>query len=385
ADEDVTARHTAYFAEFAERADRGLGSHEGAAWFARVSSEYLNLRAAHTQADPVTAARIVLGINRFWQKGWHIREGREWHRRLLTDAADRLPEGVRGRVMESAAFLAIKQDDQATALSLGEESLRIGRRIGDHDLVAQALNIVGLVARQSGDLDKARACFGECVEIEQAHGKRDNVLAAARGNLSIIARFEGDLHTARELMRHNVELDRVVGNLRTLSLDLVGLGDVCVDLGDAAAARPLLTEAVEISRQIGDMGGEAYAFHILGRLTRLEGDPVEAYRLYTAAIRIHHGFGDRFAVLYTLSSLVDLLSTVDAASAARMLGAVEVIREQDSTPMTKHQLAVRDGTLRRVRAVLTDAELDAAMAAGAAMDLDALVARAFEVDPAAFA
>lgn len=387
ADEEVTRRHTAYFAEFAERADRGLGGHDGAAWYARVSCEYLNLRAAHTQAmagrDPLTAARIVLGVNRFWQKGWHIREGREWHRRLL--AVDGLPEGVRGRVMESAAFLAIKQDDQATALSLGEESLLIGRRLGDHDLVAQALNIVGLVARQSGDLDQARACFGECVEIEQAHGKRANVLAAARGNLSIIARFEGDLHTARELMRHNVEVDRVVGNLRTLSLDLVGLGDVCVDLGDAAAARPLLTEAVEISRQIGDMGGEAYAFHILGRLTRLEGDPVEAYRLYTAAIRIHHGFGDRFAVLYTLSSLVDLLSTVDAASAARMLGAVEVIREQDGLPMTKHQRAVRDGTLLRIRAVLTDAELDAAMAAGAAMDLDALVAHAFEVDPAVFA
>ncbi|MEU0878153.1 diguanylate cyclase [Lentzea sp. NPDC005914] len=388
-DEDVTARHTAYFADFAERADRGLGGHDGAAWYARVSSEYLNLRAAHTQAmgvgDPLTAARIVLGVNRFWQKGWHIREGREWHRRLLTDAADRLPEGVRGRVMESAAFLAIKQDDQATAQSLGEQSLRIGRRLGDHDLMAQALNIVGLVARQSGDIDQARAYFGECVEIEQAHGKRGNVLAAARGNLSIIARFEGDLHTARDLMRHNVEMDRTVGNLRTLSLDLVGLGDVCVDLGDAAAARPLLTEAVKTSRQIGDMGGEAYAFHILGRLTRLEGDPVEAYRLYTAAIRIHHGFGDRFAVLYTLSSLIDLLSTVDAALAARMLGAVAVIREQDGLPMTKHQLTVREGTLRRIRAVLTDTEVDAAMAAGAAMDLDALVAHAFEVEPAAFA
>ena len=63
--------------------------------------------------------------------------------------------------MESAAFLAIKQDDQAAALSLSEESLRIGRRLGDHDLVAKALNVVGLVARQSGDMDQARACFGE--------------------------------------------------------------------------------------------------------------------------------------------------------------------------------------------------------------------------------
>ncbi|WP_186763071.1 diguanylate cyclase [Lentzea tibetensis] len=390
ADEGLAQRHAAYFAAFAERADKGLAGPEGASWYARVSREYLNLRAAHIWAmaerDTLTAARIVLGVTRYWQKGWHIREGREWHRRLLAEAVDRpLPDGVRGWLMESAAFLAIKQDDQAAALSLGEKSLQLGRELGDLDLVAKALNVVGLVARQSGDIDRARACFGECVEIQESRGKRDTILAAASGNLSMIALFEGDLHTARKLLLRDIELDRLLGNLRSLLLTLVGLGDVCVDLGDAAAARPLLTEAVEIGRQIGDIGGEAYALHILGRLTRLDGDPVEAYRLYTTAIRQHHGFGDRFAVLYTLSSLTDLLSTVEPALAARMLGAVEVIRAQDSTPMTKHQAAVRDRTLLRIRAVLTDAEVEAAIAAGRVMDLDALVATALEVDPASCA
>ncbi|SFQ99897.1 diguanylate cyclase (GGDEF) domain-containing protein [Lentzea waywayandensis] len=387
-DEGPAQRHAAYFASFAERADHGLAGPDGATWYARVSREYLNLRAAYTWAmserDTLTAARIVLGANRYWQKGWHIREGREWHRQVL--AVDPLlPDRVRGWVMESAAFLAIKQDDQETALSLGEKSLRLGRDLGDLDLVAKALNIVGLVARQSGDMDRARACFGECVEIQEARGRRDSILAAASGNLSMIALFEGDLHTARELLLRDVELVRVLGNLRSLLLTLAGLGDVCVDLGDAATARPLLTEAVEIGRRIGDIGGEAYAVHILGRLTRLEGDPVEAYRLYTNAIRQHHGFGDRFAVLYTLSSLIDLLSTAEPALAARMLGAVEVIRDQESTPMTRRQLAVRDKMLLRIRAVLTDTELADAVEAGRAMDLDGVVAIALEVDPTVLA
>ena len=103
------------------------------------------------------------------------------------------------------------------------------------------------------------------------------------------------------------------------------------------------------------------------------------------SIRQHHGFGDRFAVLYTLSSLIDLLSTVDAARAARMLGAVEAIRERDGTPMTKRQLVVRDETLRRIRAVLTETEVTAAVATGRDMDLDALVAAALDVDPTSLA
>jgi hypothetical protein len=68
-----------------------------------------------------------------------------------------------------------------------------------------------------------------------------------------------------------------------------------------------------------------------------------------------------------------------------MLGAVEAIRDQDGTPMTRHQLAVREATLRRVRAVLTETEVEAAVAAGRAMDLDAVVAVALGVDPTGFA
>jgi tetratricopeptide (TPR) repeat protein len=328
----------------------------------------------------------VLGIKRYWQKGWHIREGREWHNRLINAATYRpLPDDVRARLLDSAAFLAVKQDDHAAARSLSEESLRIGRDLGRPDLVAQALNVLGLVARHAGDMDRARACFSECVAIQESRGKRDNLLAAARGNLSVIALFEGDLDTARELLARDVELSRELGNLRSLTLDLIALGDVHVDRGDAASAAPLLAEAVEITRQIGDICNEAYATHILGRLARLEGDPVEAYRRFVFAIRQHHGFGDRFAVLYTLSSLVDLLSTVHPARAARMLGAVEAIRERDGTPMNKRQLAVRDDTVRRIRAVLTEAEAAAATAAGRHLDLDALVAAVLDVDPTSLA
>jgi tetratricopeptide (TPR) repeat protein len=380
----------AYFAAFAERADQGLAGADGGAWYTQVSQEYLNLRAAYTRAiadgDTPAAARIVLGIKRYWHKGWHIREGREWHSRLITAATGRpLPDDVRGWVLDSAAFLAVKQDDHAAARSLSEESLRIGRDLALPDLVATALNVVGLVARDAGDIDRARACFSECVAIQEARGKRDRVLSAASGNLSTIALFEGDLDSARELLPRDVELSRELGNLRGLTLDLVALGDVHVDCGDAAAARPLLAEAVEIARQIGDICNEAYATHILGRLARLEGNPVEAYRRFAFAIRQHHGFGDRFAVLYTLSSLVDLLSTVDAARAARMLGAVEAIREHDGTPMTKRQLVVRDETLRRIHAVLTETEVTAAVATGRHMDLDALVAAALDVDPTSLA
>ncbi len=385
-DDQVPRRHAAYFAAFAERAYHGLANAEGATWYARVSREYLNLRAAYTRAmadgDTPTAARIALGMRRYWRKGWHIREGRQWHHRLLTTTTGRpLPDDVRGWLMESAAFLAVMQDDYPAARPLGEQSLRLGRQLANPDLVARALNTVGLILNATGDLDGARGCFTECVAIQQARGHHDSLLAAARGNLADIAAFDGDLDTAHELCLRTIELNRELGNLRGLAISLAILGNIHLQRGDPAAARPLLTEGMAISRQIGDPTVEGYFTRDFGRLARLEGDPVGAYRQFIAAIRLGHEVGERVVALTTFVDLIDLLSTTDPARAARMLAAAEAIRDHHGMPMTKRERTTRDTTLHRIRTTLTETQLAAALAAGHAMDLDALVADASAVDP----
>jgi len=389
ADDGIARRHAAYFAAFAERADGRTGP-ELPAWHARVIREYLNLRAAYTRSmadgDTATAARIVLGVQWHWRQGWHVREGRDWHHRLLTTAAGRpLPDDTRAWVLYSAAFLAVMQADHTDARPLGEECLRLGHRLADPHLIANALIVVGLIARATGDLDRARACFSECIAIKEAHGKNDYVLAGALGNLAFTSLMEDEPDNAHELLTRSIDLDRKLGNLGGVASSLVGLGDIQVDRGDAAGARPLLAEALDLSRQVGNVFLEAYVIHSLGRLARLDGDPVGAYHHFATAIRQSHQLGQRTAAFETLTSLVDLLSTVDPARAARILGAVEAARDRDGMPMSKDELRIRDGALRRIRTALTEADLAAASAAGHATSLDDAVADALAVDPTSFA
>jgi diguanylate cyclase (GGDEF)-like protein len=389
-DEQVPRRHAAYFAEFADRAALGLSGAENPEWHARVGREYLNLRAAYTWAmadgDRPTAARIVLGVHRSWRKGWHIREGRAWHARLLTMTAGQpLPESVRARLIHSAADLAAMQDDYVVAGPLSEECLRLGRHLADPDLIASALSIVGLVARQTGDLDRAHAHLSECVAMQEARGVHDVILAAARHNLSFIAVFDGDLDTAHELGLRNLELNRTLGNLRGYAFSLANLGLVRLERGDTAGARPLFTEARAVSRQIADPICESWIVRDLGRVARLDGDPVEAYHKYTEAIRLADGVGQRMAAVSGLIDLIDLLSTMEPARAARLLAAVEAIRDRDGLPMTKHERAIRDATVHRLATALSEPDLAAATAAGRTISLDDVVAEALAVDPAEWA
>jgi diguanylate cyclase (GGDEF)-like protein len=382
---EVYRRHAAYFAELAERADRELTGAAQVTWFARVGREYPNLRAAYTRAmadgDIGTAARIVLGINRYWRRGRHIGEARDWHHRLLAAAGPALPDRTRGELALSAAFLAVIQDDYAAARPLGEESLRIGRQLADPDLITGSLNTVGLILKAANELDAAIACFHECIAIQDRRGD-ERMVAVARGNLSEIALIQGDLDTARELVLRTVDYNRMTGDLRGLALNLGALGKICLLRGDAAGARRLLTESLEISRQIGDVFVEGCVAHDLGDLAQLEGDPVRAYQQFVIAIRLCREVGETGTVLGALAGIAELLAPADPVRAARLVGAIEAIRDRHGVPGLDTQQSRRRATLDRIRTVLTRAELSAAIAAGNAMQLDETVAEAIAVDPA---
>jgi Tetratricopeptide repeat len=210
------------------------------------------------------------------------------------------------------------------------------------------------------------------------------LLGAARGNLAFIAVFEGDLDTAYELGQGNLELSRELGNLRGIAFALANLGLVHLKRGDTVAARPLFTEAREISQQIADPICEVYIVRDLGRVAWLEGDLIGAHREYMAALRLGHTVGHPLAVLTTLIDFVELLSTVEPARAARLLAAVEVLRDAGGMPLTRHEGDLRDATVERLRTVLSEADLAAAAAAGRVMSIDELVVEAFAVDPAAW-
>jgi tetratricopeptide (TPR) repeat protein len=320
------------------------------------------------------------------RRGWHIHEGRDWHHRLLTTTAGQpLPDNARAWVLYSAAFLAVVQADYAAAMPLGEECLRLGRHLADDDLIASALNVVGGIARGAGDLDRARACFGECIALLQARGKDHVVLAGALSNLADMSIADGDLDEAHQLLTRSVEVERRLGDVGGLALSLSGLGNIQVDRGDPAGARPLLTEALDISRQVGDMVTEASVTHSLGRLARLDGNPVQAYHHFATAIQQSHQLGERDATLDTLTNLVDLLSTADPTRAARILSAVEAARDHHGIPMTKPELRLRDATLRRIRTALTETDLAAALASGQAASLDDAIADVLAIDPTSLA
>ncbi|MEN3361222.1 MAG: hypothetical protein V7637_5204, partial [Mycobacteriales bacterium] len=367
-------RHAEHYAAVAERAERDLTGPEQARCAGRVELEYQNLRGAFgwalDHADPRTAARIGLGLWRFWRAGSHLGEGREWLGRLLT-AAHPLPDPTRARVLHAAAVLAGAQDEHETATALASESWLLARGAGDDPTAAQARNALGIAALAAGDYRAAGGYFADSLAIWRGLDAPLG-MAIAHGNLAKVAVRGGDIDGASEHATRCLELDQRHGNTRGVMLGLLCLGEILLIRGDTAGARTRLTEAMTLSRTLGDVFGQAMALHQLGEAAHGDGDAAEARRLVAAALELRRDIGDREDLAISLETLAGLLAAEHPAATARLLATTDALRRRYRLPPPAGD-AARETALARLRSALADEIIAASCVTAPLAHLDTLV------------
>jgi predicted ATPase len=366
--------HAGYFTELAAAAGEELTGPDQSAWQARVEREYANLGHAFTytleRADTTTAARLALGIWRFWRSGTYLRDGREWLARLLDTGPD---DAVRAQALHAAAVLAGAQDDHETARRLATESRNLALAGGDRRTVAQAANALGIAALAAGDYPTARGYFTEALTLWRDLGEPLG-MAMAHGNLTKVALRLGETETASRHADECLALDRAQGNTRGIMLGLLCQGEIEQSRGDGQTARTALAEALTLARSLGDLFGEAMALHQLGLVEALDDDAGEALTHMTAATALRRDIGDREDLAISLDALAWLFSVGEPVLAARLLGAGAALRSQHRLAEPADIGAVtRTSLLAELSTALGAEGLTAAVDAGRWVGLDAVV------------
>ncbi len=140
----VRRQHFAWYLHMAEDGAALEGGPSQGAWFARLEQEHDNLRAALGWAmdagRPDEAARLALGLFRFWQTHTSQREGLRWLEQILAlDAATPLPAALRPRLFNALGVLSHSLHHFDRAAGYHAEALRLWREAGDRAGMAQAL------------------------------------------------------------------------------------------------------------------------------------------------------------------------------------------------------------------------------------------------------
>jgi len=220
-----------------------------------------------------------------------------------------------------------------------EESLRIGREIGDRWNIVQALSALGALALRQGNLARAQT-----------------------------------------LVREEVQLARQLGDRMSIAGALSELGSIeqrCGNLGQAGAH---YAESLTILRDMGSLPGIAIVLSKQGFLAQQQGDPERARRSFQDSLALYAQHGDPALAAGGLVGLAGLESERRSDRAALLLGSAAALFEASAATAVAFDQTIYERHLAAVHAQLSAATFERAWAAGRALSADQAIAEALRSD-----
>ena len=390
----VRGRHAAHYLALAEPAAPALFGHEQLAWLDRLEGEHDNLLLAlGWLADPgprggpgesaaaEAALRLGAALTPFWVMRSHFALAWEWLGRLLAlPGAQRT--AARARVLAGAANFAFWRGDFPAARRLAAEGLASAQAIGDGEGTALAHFQLGLVAMAAREAATARLHAEASRHAFDALGS-PSWAAQAVGVLGNVARDAGDDQEAARRYAEAEALARPTGDGWVLGLILGNRADLARRAGEPQLARRLLEEALALQRALREPQGIGQTLERLGRLALAEGDAAGARRGLTQGLTVWRDGG----CVWSLPSLLRHLARVAEAQghparAARLWSAAATQHQALlGRPLPAHEGPTLAQAAESLRARLGAAAFDAARAAGEAMTLEQAVAYVLEDAP----
>ena len=329
---DAAQRRLAeHLADVAETAYDELRGPDQALWLVRLEDDHANFDVALAWARDVGESELLLRIAgslwRFWFVRGHIREGRGWVGEALRSSSAE-PTYALDHALFGGGVLAVAEGDLEEGHALAEERLRVATALGDDGEIASALGGVANAALQRG-------AFGEATELLERsaeHATRAQAwlpLASTMNNLGYLLLMQGDLvrgiERCREAARRFDELgmrDEGAGAAANVALGLLRQGEDEVALDVVSAS--LATYA-----ELGEHDGVSYCLDVVAAATLRRGEP---------------------------------------RTVAFLVGAADALRAGTGAAAPPLEQALHDETVAGLAGVLDPAELEAALAEGAAAD-----------------
>ncbi|MDQ2652742.1 MAG: tetratricopeptide repeat protein [Chloroflexota bacterium] len=364
---ETRRRHALHYVNLVERADPWQAVPQP--WLDDVQADHDNLRAALTWAmtnDPETALRLAAGLWRFWSQRGHWTEGRGWLTQALA-AGPNVSPAIRAAALGGAGTLADEQGDFGQANRLLEESLTLGRQIGDERRAARALRSLGIVASNRSEFDRALEHFGEALDRLRAIQDQDGI-ARCLTDLGLVAHRQDDYQRALSHFQEALPLARATGDQMFLAILLSNLGGAFMSAGDWERGEALTEEALDQSRLIGDHYGAAINLYNLADCVQRRGDVAGAWDRYRESLVLTEELGDRKFGSRILDRIAHLLAISDLPRpAAHLLGAAAAIRREIGDELFPLEIEFVTEAIALTRAALGDGAFEAAWNVGGAL------------------
>jgi predicted ATPase len=331
-EQDVRARHAAFFRDLALRVDEQLRAGEPEErWIGLLNPELDNLRAAFAHGIGTGDAQLVRGIAAalpmFWAMRGHVAEGRAWIERAL--ALDPTEDKTRRQLLSGLALLAYQLGDYVASTEAADAAAELAMKLGPAEGRFSRLKGQALAALMHEDWAGAERLYEEALEVAR---EDDNGvgMSSCRINMAYIANRTGRHQRAQALLAENLPFVRSRGQARCEASSLVSMAETLNYLEQPADAVDYAVAAAGVAPRAADP-------------TLL----LENLRWYSLAVsRLgEHG------------------------RSARLLGVCERAEQELDVPLEPFEADLRAEMLAALRNVMSEEQLEAERSEGRSMTL----------------
>lgn len=413
--DEAAHRHVGYYLELVNPVAEELRGPKQSDLLALLDRELANLLAAlewtiaHGNAEQ--AVSLAAALAPYWHRRSRFSDGRAWLQRALA-----LPgtAAFPGRISALIGFATLSTWTGAfeEAEAVLDEAVSLARASENRTAEADALDVLGVVARGRGEIDRAQANHEASLAICEEIGYRRGA-ATSRSNLGLLANIRGDHQVAERLYLEAWSLIHGVSDASTEAAILANLGEVAARTGRSRDAAAYFERTLTLLREIGDPDRIAIIATNAAELKAYLGETEDAVALATEAVAQFRRLGNRvqlagaiyvqgislaatpkrgsalsllreaLAHFHLLGNWVDAAQTVEAiaglfiaagvtSSSARWLGGAEALRERegvDPYPMFDYA-----GTVAAVRSLMEEVKFRDAWEAGRRLSPEQLIA-----------
>jgi len=253
--EEACNRHLGFYVGFSEQARPQLVGPDQGRWLARVDLERENILAAHAWCSRAPRGaecglQLVYLLRPYWLNRGLLGLGQRINADALAHPGAQERNLARCRALFVAGQLSFYMGRYRQAQQYLEESVAIGREMGDKRRVGAALQPLGMAHLGQGDLATARRYLEEALASAEALGEPREI-AAATSTLAQLHRVEGDLDAAEPLYERVLEIARELDDRESIAIGLLNVAMVAIGRQDNERARQMLLAVHAILEEIG--------------------------------------------------------------------------------------------------------------------------------------
>jgi predicted ATPase/class 3 adenylate cyclase len=368
----IEAAHCGHFLAMAEAAAPHLTGPGQDVWLARLDAEQANLRRAaeHAARDPGATGQVLrfgVALRHYWIARSRHREAAGLLLPVLERPQARAHPELFAAALVTAAILA-RDAGLPAAGQLAERAVELARRLGDDQLIIEALSALCAYYYFAGQPGLGFPLGQEAVERARRLG--DDFLLGFSLLLWLLPLDTIDPARAGQLFSEAIAATERSGDQLRNSRLHNNAAVHALKTGDTAAARAHLDQAAEAMQAIGEDNNDRVPTN-RGWVLRQENDTEGARPMFEAALRISRRNGDRSGLAYASLGLACLAADRgDWQRAAALHGAAQAFMDQIAEPWQEPEAGYRRDSLHKVRTSFGEEQFGRAYAKGTALSLD---------------